>query len=85
MLSLKEALSLDGRRIDALVASLAPMVRQGMLTTAAARVLTFGILGNTAVKLAVTLIWGRGAFRRNAAQGFFCVLAGLALSLFFMH
>jgi hypothetical protein len=69
----------------ALVASLAPMVRQGMPTTAAARVLTFGILGNAAIKFAVTLIWGRKAFRRNAALGFVCVLAGLALSLLFMH
>jgi uncharacterized membrane protein (DUF4010 family) len=71
--------------IDALVASLAPMVRQGMLTAAAARVLTFGILGNTVVKFAAPLIWGRGVFRRNAALDFVCVLAGLALSLFFMH
>jgi uncharacterized membrane protein (DUF4010 family) len=71
--------------IDALVASLAPIVRQGMQTAESARVLTFGILGNTAVKFAVTLIWGKGTFRRNAALGFVCVLAGLALTLFFMH
>ena len=71
--------------IDALVASLAPMVRQGMLAAESARLLTFGILGNTAVKLAITLIWGKGAFRRNAALGFVFVLAGLMVSLFVMH
>ena len=58
-------------------------MRQGMLTATAARVLTFGIVGNTAIKLAVTLMWGRGLFRRRAGLGFVCVLAGLALSLFF--
>jgi uncharacterized membrane protein (DUF4010 family) len=36
--------------IDALVASLAPMVRQGMETSSAARVMAVGILGNTALK-----------------------------------
>ncbi len=71
--------------IDALVASLAPMLRQGMQTAESARVLTFGILGNTAVKFAITLIWGKGIFRRNAALGFVCVLVGLGLSLFFIQ
>ena len=71
--------------IDALVASLAPMLRQGMLTGAAVRVVTFGILGNTAIKLAVALLWGRGVFRTTAGLGFVCILVGLALSLFFIH
>ena len=71
--------------IDALVASLAPMLRQGMQTAESARLLTFGILGNTAVKFAITLIWGKGTFRRNAALGSVCVLVGLALSLFFIQ
>jgi uncharacterized membrane protein (DUF4010 family) len=71
--------------IDALVASLAPMLRQGMLTSTATRVLMFGIFGNTVIKLAATLIWGKGAFRRSAGLSFVLILAGLALSLFFTH
>lgn len=67
--------------IDALVASVAPMLRQGMPTMEAARALTFGIAGNTAVKCAATVVWGRGRFRREAVLGFACILAGLALSV----
>lgn len=68
--------------IDALVASLAPMVRQGMASADAAHTLTFGIAGNTAVKCAATIVWGTGRFRRVAVLGFTCILAGLALALF---
>ena len=69
--------------IDALVASVAPMLRHGMPTAEAARALSFGIAGNTAVKCAATLVWGKGRFRRNAVLGFACILAALALSIFF--
>ena len=69
--------------IDAAVASLAPMVRQGMEPAEAARVITFGILGNTAVKCAMVLIWGKNAFRKSTVLGFVCMLTALALSLIF--
>lgn len=70
--------------IDALVASVAPLLRQGMPTTEAARALTFGITGNTLVKFAATILWGRGQFRRDALLGFACILSGLAASLYFL-
>ena len=69
--------------IDAVVASLAPTVRQGMRTADAARVITLGVLGNCAVKCAIVLIWGRNDFRKITALGFAFMLAGLALSLIF--
>ena len=69
--------------IDAAVASLAPMVRQGMEPAEAARVIAFGILGNTAVKCAMVLIWGKNAFRKSTVLGFVCMLTALALSLIF--
>ncbi|WP_035354092.1 MgtC/SapB family protein [Edaphobacter aggregans] len=71
--------------IDALVASLAPMVRRGMETSEAARVIAVGILGNTAVKCAIALIWGKNAFRKSTTLGFVCILSGLALSLVFIR
>jgi uncharacterized membrane protein (DUF4010 family) len=71
--------------IDALVASLAPMVRQGMETSSVARVIAVGILGNTAMKFAIALIWGKNAFRKSTALGFACIFSGLALSLVFIH
>lgn len=67
--------------IDAVVASLAPMVRQGLETAEGARVIAFGILGNTAVKCAMVLIWRRNGFRKSTALGFVCMLAALTLSL----
>ena len=71
--------------IDALVASLAPMVRRGMETSEAARVIAVGILGNTAVKCAIALIWGKNAFRKSTTLGFVCILSALALSLVFIR
>jgi uncharacterized membrane protein (DUF4010 family) len=71
--------------IDALVASLAPVVRRGMETSEAARVIAVGILGNTAVKCAIALIWGKNAFRKSTTLGFVCILSGLALSLVFIR
>ena len=69
--------------IDAAVASLAPMVRQGMEPAEAARVIAFGILGNTSVKCAMVLIWGKSAFRKSTFLGFVCMLTALTLSLIF--
>lgn len=71
--------------IDALVASLAPMLRQGISTLEAARALVFGIAGNTIVKCAATVVWGKGNFRRDAVLGFACILSGLALSIFLLR
>ncbi|MFP5227497.1 MAG: MgtC/SapB family protein [Acidobacteriota bacterium] len=70
--------------IDALVASVVPMLRQGMPTTEAAQALALGIAGNTAIKCAASLVWGRGRFRRYAMLGFACMLSGLAASIFFL-
>lgn len=63
--------------IDALVASLLPMVRQGIQTNEAAKVLALGITSNTAVKLVIALIWGSTAFRKYAALGFAGILIAL--------
>jgi uncharacterized membrane protein (DUF4010 family) len=63
--------------IDALVASLVPMVRQGMQSHEAAQLLLLGIIGNTTVKLLITLIWGSGVFRRYTALGFVVILMAL--------
>jgi uncharacterized membrane protein (DUF4010 family) len=71
--------------VDALVASLAPMVRRSMETSEAARVIAVGILGNTAVKCAIALIWGKNEFRKSTTLGFVCILSGLALSLIFIR
>ena len=71
--------------IDALVASVAPMIRHGMSSAEAARALTYGITGNTAVKCAATIIWGSGRFRRDSILGFACILATLAVSIIFLH
>jgi len=64
--------------IDALVASLLPMVRQGMETREAARVLVLGIVCNTLVKLGIALIWGTTRFRKFTAIGLVGVLLMLA-------
>lgn len=68
--------------IDALVASVAPMLRHGMATSDAAQALLFGITGNTVVKAAAVVLWGTGRFRKEAVRGFICILAGLGLSIF---
>lgn len=64
--------------IDALVASLLPMVRQGMETGEAAKILVVGIACNTLVKLAIALIWGTARFRKYTALGFVGILMALA-------
>jgi len=63
--------------IDALVASLVPMVRQGLQTRQLTQILLLGIISNTAVKLVITLLWGQSGFRKYAAPGFAVVLAAL--------
>lgn len=67
--------------VDALLASLLPMVRQGMETNEAARVLVLGVACNTLVKLAVALIWGAAQFRKYASFGLLGVFVVLAGSL----
>jgi uncharacterized membrane protein (DUF4010 family) len=71
--------------IDTLVASLSTLVRQGIETSEAARVIAVGLLVNTAVKCAIALIWGTNAFRKRTALGFACIFSGLALSFVFIH
>ena len=63
--------------IDALVASLLPMVRQGLQTSEATQILMLGIISNTAVKLVISLLWGQSGFRKYAVVGFVGVLAAL--------
>jgi uncharacterized membrane protein (DUF4010 family) len=63
--------------IDALVASLVPMVREGIQTHEAAKLLLLGLAGNNVVKLLVTLIWGSGVFRRYTALGFVVIVLAL--------
>jgi uncharacterized membrane protein (DUF4010 family) len=63
--------------IDALVVSLVPMVGQGIQTNEVAKVLVLGIASNTAVKLAIVLIWGRSVFRKYATLGFVSILGAL--------
>ncbi|HTH53944.1 MAG TPA: DUF4010 domain-containing protein [Edaphobacter sp.] len=71
--------------IDSLLASLVPMLRQGLETAQAAKVLAFGILGNTVVKLIIALLWGRGSFRRRTALGLFATIAAQVLELIFIR
>lgn len=68
--------------IDSVVASLLPMIRQGMETSDAAKVVTLGIISNTLVKFVISLIWGSPMFRRYSTVGFVGILIGLIGSLF---
>jgi uncharacterized membrane protein (DUF4010 family) len=63
--------------IDSVVASLLPMVRQGMQTSDAAKVVTLGIFSNTVVKFVIAVIWGSAIFRRYSVFGFIGILTGL--------
>jgi uncharacterized membrane protein (DUF4010 family) len=63
--------------IDALVASLVPMVRQGLQTRQLTQILLVGIISNTAVKLVISLLWGESGFRKYVVPGFLGILAAL--------
>ncbi len=63
--------------IDALVASLVPMARQGMQTRQLAQILLLGIASNTVVKLVIALLWGQSGFRKYVVPGFVAILAAL--------
>jgi uncharacterized membrane protein (DUF4010 family) len=67
--------------IDALVASLVPMVRQGLQTSETTQILLIGIISNTAVKLVIALLWGQSGFRKYVVPGFVGILAALFGSL----
>lgn len=75
------ALTLGSVDIDALVASLLPMIRQNIRTDEAAEILVVGIIGNTAVKMGIALIWGNTSFRKYTALGLAAVLVALIGSL----
>jgi uncharacterized membrane protein (DUF4010 family) len=63
--------------IDALTISMARLTTSGTAAEIAARAVTIGIIANTATKLVITLVVGRGSFRPLAAIGL--TLMGLAL------
>jgi uncharacterized membrane protein (DUF4010 family) len=63
--------------MDALTISMARLTTSGTAAEITARAVTIGIIANTATKLAITLIVGRGSFRLLAATGL--TLMGLAL------
>lgn len=67
--------------IDALVVSLFPLIHQGMDVSVAAKTVVVGVMSNTAVKLAITSIYGKGSFRLKSGLGLACVIAALALGL----
>jgi uncharacterized membrane protein (DUF4010 family) len=67
--------------IDALVASLVPMVRQGLQTKETTQILVLGIISNTAVKLVIALLWGQSGFRKYVVPGLVGVLGALCGSL----
>ncbi len=63
--------------MDALTISMAQIARSGTAPELAARAVLVGLIANTAVKLGITLVVGRGRFRAFTATGL--VLMGLAL------
>jgi|UPI00047BFEC5 uncharacterized membrane protein (DUF4010 family) len=70
--------------IDAVIASLLPLIRQGIQTDEAAKMLGIGITGNTTVKLLIAIIWGSSAFRKYAVLGFTGILLALIGGIVFM-
>ncbi len=62
--------------VDALTISMVKMAASGSAYELAARALCVGVLSNTLLKLTLTVLVGKGAFRRTVAGG----LAGLAVS-----
>ena len=69
--------------VDALTVA---MTRSGdaAFATVAARAIGVGIASNTLLKLALTLVVGRGAFRRRASLALAVMLAALIASLVFL-
>ena len=63
--------------MDALTISMAQLTTSGTAAEITARAVTIGLIANTATKLAITLVIGRGSFRTLAAIGL--TLMGLAL------
>jgi uncharacterized membrane protein (DUF4010 family) len=66
--------------MDALTVSMAQLARSGTDARLAAHAVMIGILANTAVKLGITLVVGRGAFRALTAAGLVLMAAALALA-----
>jgi uncharacterized membrane protein (DUF4010 family) len=81
---LGSAALLGSADVDALVASLAPMVRQGMQAAEAAKAIVLGIIGNTMVKFVISIMLGRAGFRWKAALGLASIIIAIALGVFFI-
>lgn len=82
---LSSAALLGSADIDALVVSLSPLVRHGMAVTDAAKAIVLGLISNTAVKLAMAAIYGRGGFRLATVAGLTVLAAVLGLGLGYIH
>jgi len=68
--------------VDALTVSMSSP-SSSLQPALAARVLTFGILSNTLMKLTLTLVLGRKAFRRAAVTGLLGLAAATAAGMVF--
>ncbi|HKW00691.1 MAG TPA: MgtC/SapB family protein [Vicinamibacterales bacterium] len=69
--------------IDALTISMARLTNSGTAADIAARAITIGVIANTATKLAITLVVGRGSFRPLAAIGLTLIGLALGAALYF--
>ncbi|MHB1022608.1 MAG: MgtC/SapB family protein [Acidobacteriaceae bacterium] len=70
--------------IDALLASFPPLFAQGIHAKEIARVLIVGVVANTAIKPATTLLYGRNAFRIKATAGLLLIIAALLAGFVFL-
>lgn len=71
--------------IDALLASFPPLFAQSVYVKDIARMLVVGVVANTAVKSAITLIYGRNAFRIKATIGLLLIIASLLAGFNFIR
>ena len=67
--------------VDALTASMATQAGQGLDPAIAAGAIALGALANTALKAAITVTVGRGAFRWRVAAGLGATAAAIAAAL----
>jgi uncharacterized membrane protein (DUF4010 family) len=67
--------------VDALTASMAAQTRDGLAVELAATAITFGVLANTALKLGIAVVVGRGVFRWRVAAGLGAVAAATIAAL----
>jgi uncharacterized membrane protein (DUF4010 family) len=69
--------------MDALTISMAQLTASGTAAELTARAVTIGVLVNTLVKLAITLVIGRGSFRTLTAIGLVLMALALGAMTFF--